>query len=203
MFFFHVSAALVASHVIYVDTFEGNSLLKCYMQFFHNISRLNRVNSSNCALWLVVVLDPISKSILYSMIFLWYSMYNRVFNGDDMVYMTLLLGACGIVLMASRQRWKKSWGAQVLEVSPQRWLVVWCEFVEVVSLISEFQVVNIYIYTWNPNDPCFCWKRSLVFGVWKPFKNRGHWGSRYIYIWYDVVQASYPFEISTKTQIGK
>ena len=37
-----------------------------------------------------------------------------------------------------------------------------------------------YVYTWNPNDPCFYWKR-LCFGGLKP-KNRGRTGSRYIYI---------------------
>ena len=36
------------------------------------------------------------------------------------------------------------------------------------------------IYTWNPNDPCFDWKRPCFGGL--TFKNRGHVGSRYIYI---------------------
>ena len=37
---------------------------------------------------------------------------------------------------------------------------------------------NIYIYTWNPNDPYFDWKRPCFGGL--TFKNRGHLGSRYI-----------------------
>ena len=37
------------------------------------------------------------------------------------------------------------------------------------------------IYTWNPNDPCFDWKRPCFGGL--TFKNRGHLGSRYIYIY--------------------
>ncbi len=39
----------------------------------------------------------------------------------------------------------------------------------------------IYIYTWNPNDPCFGWKRPCFGGL--TFKNRGHLGSRYMNIW--------------------
>ena len=39
---------------------------------------------------------------------------------------------------------------------------------------------DIYMYTWNPNDPCFDWKRPCVGGL--TFKNRGHLGSRYIKI---------------------
>ena len=33
-----------------------------------------------------------------------------------------------------------------------------------------------FIYTWNPNDPCFDWKRPCFGGM--TFKNRGHLGSR-------------------------
>ena len=33
-------------------------------------------------------------------------------------------------------------------------------------------------FTWNPNDPCFDWKRPCFGGL--TFKNRGHLGSRYI-----------------------
>ena len=40
--------------------------------------------------------------------------------------------------------------------------------------------INTSIYTWNPNDPCFGWKRPCFEGF--GFKNRGHLGSRYIYI---------------------
>ena len=36
----------------------------------------------------------------------------------------------------------------------------------------------IYIYNWNPNDPCFAWKRPCFVGL--TFKNTGHVGSRYI-----------------------
>ena len=38
---------------------------------------------------------------------------------------------------------------------------------------------GIYIYTWNPNDPCFDWRRPCFGGL--TFKNRGHCGSRYIF----------------------
>ena len=36
-------------------------------------------------------------------------------------------------------------------------------------------LMHNYIHTWNPNDPCFDWKRPF-FGV-VIFKNRGHLGS--------------------------
>ena len=39
---------------------------------------------------------------------------------------------------------------------------------------------HIYTYTWNPNDPCFDWKRPCFGGL--TFKNRGHFCSRYICI---------------------
>ncbi len=41
--------------------------------------------------------------------------------------------------------------------------------------------MNKDLYTWNPNDPCFDWKR-LSFGGFKP-QNRGQTCSRYIYIY--------------------
>ena len=41
--------------------------------------------------------------------------------------------------------------------------------------------ICIYLYTWNPNDPCFDWKGPCFEGF--GFKNRGHLGSRYIYIY--------------------
>ena len=41
--------------------------------------------------------------------------------------------------------------------------------------------INVYIYTWNPNDPCFDCKRPSL-GGFKP-QNRGQTGSRYIYIY--------------------
>ena len=34
--------------------------------------------------------------------------------------------------------------------------------------------------TWNPNDPCFDWKRPCFRGL--TLKNRGHWGSRYSWL---------------------
>ena len=37
-----------------------------------------------------------------------------------------------------------------------------------------------YTYTWNPNDPCFDWKRPCFGGM--TFKNRGRLGSRHMYI---------------------
>ena len=37
---------------------------------------------------------------------------------------------------------------------------------------------HIYIYTQNPTDPCFDWKRPCFRGL--TFKNRGQLGSRYI-----------------------
>ena len=40
-------------------------------------------------------------------------------------------------------------------------------------------IYHIYIYTWNPNDPCFGWKRPCFGGL--TFKNRGQLGSRYTY----------------------
>ena len=36
-------------------------------------------------------------------------------------------------------------------------------------------ILYIYIYTWNPNDPCFDWKRPCFRGL--TFKNRRHLGS--------------------------
>ena len=41
-------------------------------------------------------------------------------------------------------------------------------------------ICAVYIYTWNPNDPCFEWKRSR-FGGFNP-QNKGQTGSRYIHI---------------------
>ena len=40
---------------------------------------------------------------------------------------------------------------------------------------------STYVYTWNPNGPCFDWKRPCFGGL--TFKNRDHLGSRYIYIY--------------------
>ena len=41
--------------------------------------------------------------------------------------------------------------------------------------------LKLNIYTWNPNEPCFDWKRPCFGGL--TFKNRGHLGSRYVYIY--------------------
>ena len=40
--------------------------------------------------------------------------------------------------------------------------------------MCTYVCVYIYIYTWNPNDPCFDWKRPRF------QKNRGQTGSRYV-----------------------
>ena len=45
----------------------------------------------------------------------------------------------------------------------------------------------VYLHTWNPNDPCFHWKRPCFGGL--TFKNRGHLGSRYIYFYFLMVNA--------------
>ena len=37
------------------------------------------------------------------------------------------------------------------------------------------------LHTWNPNDFCFGWKKPCFGGF--TFKNRGHFGSRYVYIY--------------------
>ena len=42
-----------------------------------------------------------------------------------------------------------------------------------------------HIYTWNPTDPCFDRKRPY-FG-WLVVQNRGHSGSRYIYIYTNII----------------
>ena len=52
------------------------------------------------------------------------------------------------------------------------------------SVLSLYIYIHIYIYTWNPNDPCFDWKKPCFGGL--TFKNRGHLGSRYIYIYTHV-----------------
>ena len=36
--------------------------------------------------------------------------------------------------------------------------------------------------SWNPNDPCFAWKRPCFGGL--TFKNRGYLGSRLLYIYF-------------------
>ena len=42
-------------------------------------------------------------------------------------------------------------------------------------------IISLYLdnlHTWNPNDPCFGWKKPCLEGF--TFKNRGHVGSGYI-----------------------
>ena len=46
-------------------------------------------------------------------------------------------------------------------------------------LTQTKSIFKLYLEPFN--DPCFDWKRPC-FGGWKPFKNRGHLGSRYIVI---------------------
>ena len=47
--------------------------------------------------------------------------------------------------------------------------------------INLFIGFHAKLYTWNPNDPCFAWKRPCSGGL--TFKNRDYLGSRYIYIY--------------------
>ena len=62
---------------------------------------------------------------------------------------------------------------------------------------------HIYKYTWNPNDPCFDWKKPCFGGL--TFKNRGHLGSRYIYMYiYIYMELSYvlfPHHLFLKTNL--
>ena len=53
---------------------------------------------------------------------------------------------------------------------------------------------NGYTVTWNPNDPCFAWKRPS-FGRFKP-QNRGQTGSRQLYMLYGYT--SYMIIIQTR-----
>ena len=46
-----------------------------------------------------------------------------------------------------------------------------------VHIVCSSVAVELYIYTWNRNDPCFKWK-GISFGGFKPH-NRGQKGSRY------------------------
>ena len=41
-------------------------------------------------------------------------------------------------------------------------------------------IYEMKIHTWNPNDPCFDWKRPCFGGL--KLQNRGQTGSMYIYI---------------------
>ena len=49
-----------------------------------------------------------------------------------------------------------------------------CHICTYVSQMYVYVCMCIYIYTWNPNDPCFDWKRPRF------QKNRGQTGSRYV-----------------------
>ena len=52
------------------------------------------------------------------------------------------------------------------------------------TLDDRIHVWWIYTYTWNPNDPCFGGKRPCFWGL--TFKNRGHLGSRYIWLFFTI-----------------
>ena len=54
-----------------------------------------------------------------------------------------------------------------------------CKYSWIDSNIAAICNTYLYLYTKNPNDPCFDWKRPCFGGL--TFKNRGHLGSRYIY----------------------
>ena len=48
------------------------------------------------------------------------------------------------------------------------------------------------LYAWNPNDPCFDWKKPRFGGL--TFKNKGYLGSSCIYIYiylFDIICVSY------------
>ena len=49
----------------------------------------------------------------------------------------------------------------------------------VVEILDRRNLQKIPVTAWNPNDPCFGWKRPCFGGL--TFKNRGHLGSRWIY----------------------
>ena len=49
--------------------------------------------------------------------------------------------------------------------------------VEGVDFLGWNKKMRNHICTWNPNDPCFDWKRPCFGGL--TFKNRGHLGSSY------------------------
>ena len=54
----------------------------------------------------------------------------------------------------------------------------------ITQFTAYYQSQTMYVtplHTWNPNDPCFDWKRPCFGGL--TFKNRGHLGSRYTYIY--------------------
>ena len=54
------------------------------------------------------------------------------------------------------------------------------------------------IGTWNSNDPCFGWKRPCFVGL--TFKNRGHLGSRYLWVIFPKIPCWW---IGCNTSYGK
>ena len=50
------------------------------------------------------------------------------------------------------------------------------EYLGVATKLLFSLQMYVHLHTWNPNDPCFDWKRPCFGG--STFKNKGHWGSR-------------------------
>ena len=75
-----------------------------------------------------------------------------------------------------------------VEGRPQREKSKWSLWKGPGPLVGNQSTIRDYLYTWNPNDPCFGWKRPCFGGL--TFKNRGHLGFRYIYIftrwWFEL-----------------
>ena len=46
--------------------------------------------------------------------------------------------------------------------------------------VNSFSKKICILASWNPNAPCFGWKRPCFGGL--TFKNRGHWGSRLVLV---------------------
>ena len=67
------------------------------------------------------------------------------------------------------------------------------EFATTASKIKRSDFMSfrqIYIHTWNPNDPCIGWKRPCLGGL--ILKNRGHLGSRYILLSFQISAGRHP-----------
>ena len=67
------------------------------------------------------------------------------------------------------------------------------EFATTASKIKRSNFMSfrqIYIHTWNPNDPCIGWKRPCHGGL--ILKNRGHLGSRYILLSFQISAGRHP-----------
>ena len=61
--------------------------------------------------------------------------------------------------------------------------------------------ICIHVHTWNPNGPCFDWKRPCFGGF--NHQSRGHWGSRFtLHIPY-VLPCSWPEQISAVYHVQK